>query len=1578
MLRPRTEKKFRQSSDRLPRPVGMLVMGALSMLWSCAAIGQNATPRVETWMPNGPVNAIVQNGGTVYIGGTFDWIAPYAGSGAAIDRASGEMADSFSRINGAVYACVPDGDSGWFVGGDFDRAGIHAKSRIAHILPDGAVDKHWNAAVDGAILALALSPDGSALYIGGNFTSVAESARSRLAALDAATGALRPWNPGANAAVRALAVSPDGGTVYTGGSFTYIDGQTRYRIAAVDTATGKPLAWNPGANGTVHAIALSADGTTVYAGGDFTTAAGAARSRIAAIASATGIATDWNPGADDVVYTLSAAGTAIYAGGDFTGMGNVAVNRVARILADGTVDRLWNPTANKTVYALVASDVCVYAAGYFTSIGGAYRNRLAALDTTVGNATAWNPNANGTVRALALSDTDVYAGGSLTTLGGVARSNIAALDVNTGKATDWNPDADGTVHALAVSGSGLFVGGAFSRIGGRDRDALAVLDLQEGLAASWQAGINVVGTVYALAVSAVDGRLYVGGQYIYFNGSEWPYYYEGLCAVDLATGEPADWNPHAHYAVLSVGLAGNMVYAGGYFTELGGQERGYAGAVNMSTGLATPWNPGASRYGYVETLAISGDTVYACGHFTSIGGQPRSYIAALDAYTGDALPAWHPDADNKVYAVALSADKQKVYAGGDFTSIGGAYRDHLAALDTVGGDATVWNPGANDYVNTLVVSGTTVYAGGKFTRIGGQNMGYFAQFDAPVPPSNPGSGEITTDGITWTWQDNSSDETGFNVWVDSGPSAPVTLRTTTGDDTRSWRQTGLDVNTQYTFQVAATNDGGEGAKTPPHSAWTLSSTPLALSADPSNVASLRFKIDTSDGNPAGTQYAIGCLTTGQWVQEDNTLGKNPVHRTAPAWLSAPVSVYGAVPSIYRFAARARNGAGVTTEMGPDSADIALTPVPNMAGELKETALAGIGLAGLVVGIVTERYSPTISAGTVISQSLPAGLQVFSGSSVSLVISKGQKAVVVPDVLGKTQYEATTTLGNAELLTGPVRLEYHPVVPQGLVLAQDPAGGTPYFAGASVSLVISRGPQPVAVPSLAGQTQDAALLLLTGSGLILGTVTQTYHDTLPAGIVVSHTPPAGAEVMPGSAVALVVSKGRQPLTVPNVVGETQSVAFSAIQAAGLTVGAVSEQHSDSVPSGKVISQNPAADTEVLPGSAVALVISKGPRPISVPDVVGQSQSAATATLVAAHLILGALTQAYSATVAVGMVVSQDPAPGSEVLSGTPVSLVVSKGPQPIPVPNVTGLTQSAAVTALSQAGLIAGAVTRRYNPVVEEGAVISQDPASGTLALPDSAVALVICDRSAQAAVPRVVGLSLAQATAAITAAGLSSGTITEKYSVSVPKGNVMEQSPAPDMLADPGTAVALVVSRGAARQVVVPNVTGMALAQAEASLAAAGLGKGTVSEQYNAVITAGNVMYQNPSAGANVALDTAVNLVVSRGPQPITVPDLSGLPVEQAQATLENAGLTVGTIAEAPSETVPAGSVISQDPPAGAQLTAGLPVNLTISSGPENAGCACPRTTDKRVSFERFRNLLGDLLLGGISLLGMRAISRLQ
>ncbi|HPU98473.1 MAG TPA: PASTA domain-containing protein [Candidatus Hydrogenedentes bacterium] len=312
---------------------------------------------------------------------------------------------------------------------------------------------------------------------------------------------------------------------------------------------------------------------------------------------------------------------------------------------------------------------------------------------------------------------------------------------------------------------------------------------------------------------------------------------------------------------------------------------------------------------------------------------------------------------------------------------------------------------------------------------------------------------------------------------------------------------------------------------------------------------------------------------------------------------------------------------------------------------------------------------------------------------------------------------------------------------GDVISQDPAGGTTVLYRDLVSLVISSGPCPAAVtvPNVSDLSQDAASLAITAAGLVVGQVTEQCSDTVPEGSVISQNPVSGVQAAPGSAVNLVISSGvcEQPIPVPDVTGLAQAAAQAAVTAAGLTVVTPGLSIcSDTVPAGQVITQFPAAGTQVTPGSQVLLVVSSGPcdtggevQNVTVPNVVGQTQSAAESALTLANLNLGVVANSCSDAVPAGSVISQAPAAGVSVPPGTVVSLVVSSGActpsGPVTVPNVVDKPESAALLLLTDSGLNVGSQLYVFSNSKNPNTVLRQLPAAGQSVARGSAVDLVV-------------------------------------------------------------------------------------------------------------------------------------------------------------------------------------------------------------------------------------------------------------
>jgi len=328
-----------------------------------------------------------------------------------------------------------------------------------------------------------------------------------------------------------------------------------------------------------------------------------------------------------------------------------------------------------------------------------------------------------------------------------------------------------------------------------------------------------------------------------------------------------------------------------------------------------------------------------------------------------------------------------------------------------------------------------------------------------------------------------------------------------------------------------------------------------------------------------------------------------------------------------------------------------------------------------------------------------------------------------------------------------------------------------------------------------------------------------------------------------------------VAVPNVEELTQDAAITTITGAELKVGIVTQQTSNTVGTGKVITQDPTSGSLVPKGSPVKLAISSGPQMVAVPSVEGSTQAAATTAITEARLKVGTVTQQTSNTVATGNVISQDPTRGTFLAEGSPVNLVICSGQQMVTVPNLEGLTQAAATALIARAKRAVGSVTAT-------GKVMSQDPASGSSVPQGSSVNLVISLGAQMTTVPNVERMTQAAATAAVTAANLTVGTITQQTSKTVASGNVVSQDQPGGSSVAQGFPMNLVISSGP-QMATVPNVEGMTQAAATTVLTASNLTVGTVIQQISNTVAAGQVISQDPPSGGSAVEGSPVNLVIS-------------------------------------------------------------------------------------------------------------------
>ena len=261
-------------------------------------------------------------------------------------------------------------------------------------------------------------------------------------------------------------------------------------------------------------------------------------------------------------------------------------------------------------------------------------------------------------------------------------------------------------------------------------------------------------------------------------------------------------------------------------------------------------------------------------------------------------------------------------------------------------------------------------------------------------------------------------------------------------------------------------------------------------------------------------------------------------------------------------------------------------------------------------------------------------------------------LTMPTTTGRDLADVQADLG-AIGLASSVEEEFSDDVQSGIVTHSDPDGGSSVHKSTNVQLYVSKGIDMKDVPNVVGKGQDEASRTLADAGLALGAVTDAYSEEVPPGQVISQSVAAGTSLAHDSTVDVVLSKGREPRTVPTLTGKGASAAKSSIEALGL-VASPTEAYSDTVPEGQVISQQTREGSTVYRGDSVSYTVSKGPEMVTVPDVVGLQRQEARNKLEGAgftvqeDLILGGFFNTVR---------SSDPAGGSKVKKGSTVTISV---------------------------------------------------------------------------------------------------------------------------------------------------------------------------------------------------------------------------------------------------------------------------------------------------------------------------------
>ncbi|HMM49816.1 MAG TPA: Stk1 family PASTA domain-containing Ser/Thr kinase, partial [Miltoncostaeaceae bacterium] len=269
------------------------------------------------------------------------------------------------------------------------------------------------------------------------------------------------------------------------------------------------------------------------------------------------------------------------------------------------------------------------------------------------------------------------------------------------------------------------------------------------------------------------------------------------------------------------------------------------------------------------------------------------------------------------------------------------------------------------------------------------------------------------------------------------------------------------------------------------------------------------------------------------------------------------------------------------------------PVPDVTNMPAAAARSTLEKAGFTV-VSRNQADDTVARGRVIRTDPPANERADRNSTVTMFVSAGTGLITVPDVVGNDTTSAQADIIRAGFSVKVVK-QADDTVAEGLVIRQDPPGGSQAARNATVTLIVSTGPADVVVPNLNGLTQDQARASLKDAGLVLGGVSTRESDLAAPGLVIGQSPGQGQKIARGDSVDIVLAEAPEPdtIAVPSVIGNYASDAEAKLGTLGFAVSTTTT--SSSKPAGIVIDQSPPPLQNAPRGSRVTITVSSGPEP-----------------------------------------------------------------------------------------------------------------------------------------------------------------------------------------------------------------------------------------------------------------------------------------------------------------------------------------------------------------------------------------------
>ncbi|HLP32396.1 MAG TPA: T9SS type A sorting domain-containing protein [Bacteroidia bacterium] len=575
---------------------------SLFLLFSiCSSLyAQVDTPFFYT---NGKIYQTVTYGNKLYVGGSFTSIG-YSNPYFAVGNLQGYFKQGRHQLNGIVHCSVSDGAGGWFVGGDFTKAGNYNRNYFAHLDSAGRVT-NLDLKLNDKVRSLSVYQ--GKLYVSGYFTKSDTLNRNYVLRVDIGTALVDAWDVGIKKSMQGGVpfvkhVEALGNRVYLAGAGRVaVNNVSVDQVFAVDTSSGGMIAWNNGQY-YYNDFALYKDKVVVF----------------------THTFNGSNTNAFSVLDSVSGAVTATNHKCVFGAIDKVSIHGDDIVFA-GNID---------AVEGMVVKDVVIYnlQTRLFSSVSflkDSYKERI------------YNSDVDGVhFFSARLTDSLLYLSGLMELYDGKTYNTLMAFNRFTG-AVHKEYGVTGNVYSIQLTGNQLAVAGSFSSTPNSSIRYLAAVDLNTMKILPVSLPVN--NSVYKIL--PLNGNLYLAGRFDSIGNNRRLY----AAAVDTTNWNVLPWNPSPDSVVLDMAYSNssNKMYLSGCFRNVSTAQRNGLAAVQLSTAAVDSWNPSpvskpSANRPFVHSLKIIDSVLYVFGRFDSISGVSRLGAASFKVGSaGEQLTAFN-------------------------------------------------------------------------------------------------------------------------------------------------------------------------------------------------------------------------------------------------------------------------------------------------------------------------------------------------------------------------------------------------------------------------------------------------------------------------------------------------------------------------------------------------------------------------------------------------------------------------------------------------------------------------------------------------------------------------------------------------------------------------------------------------------------------------------------------------------------------------------------------------------------------------------------------------------------------------